>query len=214
LIHGELEAWILTGEPRSSLAEITGVNELVIEAYEIAFFDLRAKLAATSFILHTTIGTGFYEGFHLDDLAPIWKMVGYLRGRFSLAVTFQAFPGSRVRPWPAWYSASAEEQAGLIRACRRAILARCLPKYVTSIRQLKLLLQLQAAAEAEYEEEFGSTEPVVPPLTRATISQMLDLTETVEPFRGSTDSVTETAAATVELPVSWRRTRLQETLTG
>ena len=214
LIGAELESWLLTGEPRSSVAEITGVNELVIEAYEFAFFDVRSKLDAASFIMHTVIGPGFYEGFRRDDFASLWKTVGYMRGKYMLAVTLQAFPGTRARPWPDWYPASPEKQVRLMRACRRAILARCLPRNVSSARQLRLLLQLQAAAEADFEERYGPLKPLVPPLTRATISQMLDLTKTVEPVLSSTDSVTETGAATVDLTVSCRRTGLPETLTG
>jgi hypothetical protein len=196
------------------VAELSGVDEGVVEMYERCFFDVRQKLNVESYIVHVVIGPDVYQGFRLDNLPAIWKMIAYFRGKFSLAVTLQTFPGSRQRPWPAWYPASVEEQAGLIRVCRRAILARCLPRNVSSIRQLKLLLQLQAAAEANYEERFGSTEPVVLPLTSATISSALELDKTKEPVLSPIECWTENGAATAKLTESCRRTGLQETLTG
>jgi len=195
LVGAELESWILSGEPRSSVAEITGVNELVIEAYEFAFFDVRSKLDAASYIMHTVIGPGFYEGFRRDDFASFWKTIGYTLGKYMLAVTLQAFPGSRVRPWPSWYPASPQKQERLIRACRRAILVRCLPRDVSSIRYLKQLLQLQAAAEADFEERYGPLKPLVPPLTRATISSAIELGEPMEPVPSTTEFGTKTGLA-------------------
>jgi hypothetical protein len=213
-IGSELDSWLLTGEPRCSVAEITGVDEAVIEVYEQCFFDVREKLNVVSYVVHIVIGSDVYQGFRLDNLPAIWKMIAYFRGKFSLAVALQTFPGSRQRPWPEWYPASAEEQARLTRACRRAILARCLPRDVSSIRQLKLLLQLQAAAEADYKEEFGSTEPVVPPLTSATISSALELSKSSEPVPSTIECWTEDGAATAKLTESCRRNGLQEALTG
>jgi hypothetical protein len=214
LFGAELQSWILTGGPAPFVAEATGLDEQIVEAYSQCFFNVQPKLEASAYIVHNAIGPAVYEGFRLNDLPSIWKTIAYFRGRYSLAVTLQAFPGSRVRPWPDWFPASPERQARLILACRGAILARCLPRDFSSIRQLKLLLQLQAAAEADYQDRFGSTEPVVPPLTSATISQVLDLTETVEPVPSSTDSVRDTGAVTAKLTESCRRTGLQETLTG
>jgi hypothetical protein len=155
LIGGELEAWILTGEPPAAVAELSGFEVAVIEAYEACFFDVRSKLEAQSFVVHRVIGPGMYLGFRLDDLVPIWKMIAYFRGRFMLAVTLQAFPGSRVRPWPQWYQASPEEQAELIKACRRAIHTRCLPTDITSVKDFRLLLALRALREANNQEQYG-----------------------------------------------------------
>jgi hypothetical protein len=155
LIGGELEAWILTGEPTAAVAELSGFESPVIEAYEQCFFDVRPKLGAQSFVIHSVIGPGMYLGSSLDDVAPIWKMIAYFRGRYMLAVTLQAFPGSRVRPWPEWYKASPVEQAELIKACRRAIYTRCLPTDISSVRGYRLLLALQALLEANNEEQYG-----------------------------------------------------------
>ena len=92
LIGGELEAWILTGEPRPAVAELSGVDEPVIEAYEQCFFDVRPKLDAWSYIIHIVIGPGVYEGFRLDDLAPIWKTYRILsRSLFAGGDCFRRF---------------------------------------------------------------------------------------------------------------------------
>jgi hypothetical protein len=155
LIGGELEAWILTGEPPAAVAELSGFEVPVIEAYEACFFDVRPKLDAQSYIVQSVIGPGMYLGFRLDDMAPIWKMIAYFRGRYMLAVTLQAFPGSRVRPWPEWYKASPEGRAELIKACRRAISTRCLPTDISSVRSYRLLLALRALREANNDEQHG-----------------------------------------------------------
>jgi hypothetical protein len=155
LIGGELEAWILTGEPTTAVAELSSFEVPIIEAYEACFFDVRPKLGAQSFVVHRVLGRGMYLGFRLDDLAPIWKMIAYFRGRFMLAVTLQAFSGSRVRSWPEWYQASPEEQAELIKACRRAIYTRCLPTDITSVKDFRLLLALRSLREANHEEKYG-----------------------------------------------------------
>jgi hypothetical protein len=214
LFSAELQSWILTGEPAPFVAEVTGLDESVIAAYEQCFFDVRPKLEACSYIIHMAIGPGVYEGFSVNDLPSIWKTIAYFRGRFSLATAIQAFPGSRVRPWPDWFPASPERQARLIRACRGAILARCLPRNLSSVRYLKLVLQLQAAAEADYEEQYGSLEPFAPPLTSATISSAFDMGESNEPVPSATEYGTESGAPTAKLSESCRRTGLQETLTG
>ncbi len=155
LIGGELEAWILTGEPPAAVAELSGFEVPVIEAYEACFFDVRPKLDAQSYVVHRVIGPGIYLGFRQDDLAPIWKMIGFFRGRFMLAVALQTFPGSRVRPWPEWYKASPAEQADLIKACRRAIHTRCLPTDISSVRGYRILLTLRALREANNQEQYG-----------------------------------------------------------
>jgi hypothetical protein len=160
------------------------------------------------------IDPAVYEGFSVDDVAPIWKMVGYFRGRYSLAVTLQAFPGTRVRPWPDWFPASPERRARLVRACRRAIFARCLPRNIATTKYLRWLLQLQAAAEADYEEQYGSLEPFAPLLTSATISSAIDMGESNEPLPSTTECGTENGAPTAKLAESCHRTGLQETLTG
>jgi hypothetical protein len=214
LFSAELQSWILTGEPAPFVAEVTGLDEGVIAAYEQCFFDVRPKLEVWSYIIHMAIGPSVYEGFSLDVLAPIWKTIAYFRGRFSLAVTLQAFPGSRVRRRPDWFPASPARQARLIRVCRGAILARCLPRNVSSIKYLKVLLQLQAAAEADYQEQYWSLEPFAPPLTSATISSAFDMGESNEPVPSATECGTESGAATAKLTESCRRIGLQETLTG
>jgi hypothetical protein len=121
------------------------------------------------------IGAGLYKGFHVDDLAPIWKTVGYFRGRYALTVALRAFPGTQTRPWPQWYNASVEEQANLIRTCRLAILARCLPRDESRARYLKQLMNLQRSVEVDLEEYFERFEPLIPPLTSATIQSLFDI---------------------------------------
>jgi hypothetical protein len=198
LIHGELQAWILTGESTAAVAALSGVAEPVVEAFEKCFFDVRPKLTAWSYIIHNAIGPSVYEGFKLNDPVPAWKTIGFFRGKFSLAVTLQTFPGSRQRPWPAWYPASADERAALIRGCRRAILARCLPKDVSSIRQVKLLLQLQAGAEADYDERFGPLGATVPLLSSENMSPVIDVVERDEPVPNPTEASKVTIVATVQ----------------
>ena len=198
LIAAELEAWTLTGEPRPFVAEITGGNELVIEAYEFAFFDVRSRLEATSYIMHTVIGPGFYEGFRLDDLAPIWKMVGYFRGRYSLATALQAFPGSRIRPWPDWYKASPEEQARLIKACRGAVLVRCLSRDLSSVRDLKQIMELLSVLEAKREERSRPLGVAFPLLSSEDMSPAIEVVEREEPFPNQAQSLEVTIVATVQ----------------
>ena len=196
LIRSELEAWILTGEPVGDVAKLAGYGLDVVEAYEQSFFDVRHKLNAPSYVLHVVIGPGLYEGFHPDDLAPILKWVAYYRGRHMLATTLRAYPGSRGRPWPAWYPASAEEQDRLIRACRRAILARCIPREVSGAKQIRLILQLQAAAEADFQASPAPYGPLVSPLTGASVSEEPDGIRGINPVLSPVGTVIETRAAT------------------
>lgn len=197
-IGGELEAWILTGEPRPVVAEFSGLDEPVVEAYEKCFFDVRPKLEVWSYVIHIAIGPDVYEGFRLDDLPPIWKIIAYFRGRYSLAVTLQAFPGSRVRRWPDWYEASPEEQARLIEACRGAVLTRCLPRVLSSVRDLELILELLAALEARREERFKPLGAAVPLLSSEDMSPVVDMAERDELVPSPTQSSTVTNVATVK----------------
>ncbi len=198
LIGSELEAWILTGEPAPVVAELSGLDEPVVEAYEQCFFDVRPKLEAWSYVIHIAIGPDVYEGFRLDDLPPIWKTIAYFRGRYSLAVTLQAFPGSRVRRWPDWYEAWPEEQARLIEACRGAVLTRCLPRFLSSVRDLKLILELGAALEAKREELIRPLGAAVPLLSSEDMSPVVDMTERDKPVPSPTQSSTVTNVATVK----------------
>jgi hypothetical protein len=190
LIGGEVEAWVLTGEPTPVVAGLSGLDEPVVEAYERCFFDVRPKLEAWSYVIHIVIGPGVYEGFRLDDLPSIWKMIAYFRGRYSLAVTLQAFPGTRLRPWPDWYEASPEEQARLIEACRGAVLARCLPRVLSSAKDLELILELLAALEAKREEQFRPLGAAVPLLSSEDMSPVVDMAERDEPVPSPTQSST------------------------
>jgi len=190
LIGGELEAWILTGEPRPAVAEFGGFEEPVIEAYEQCYFDVRPKLDASSYIVHIVIGPGVYEGIQLDNLAPIWKFIAYFRGRYMLAVTLQAFPGTRIRPWPDWYEASPEEQASLIEGCRGAVLACCLPRVLSSAKDLKLILGLLRALEAKREERLRPLGAAVPLLSSEDMSPVADMAERDEPVPSPKQSST------------------------
>ncbi len=198
LIGGELEAWILTGEPTPVVAELAGLDEPVVEAYEQCFFDVRPKLEASSYIIHIAIGPDLYEGFRLDNLPPIWKLIAYFRGRYMLAVTLQAFPGTRIRPWPDWYEASPEERAMLIEACRRAVFTRCLGRVVSSVRDLRLVLELRAAFEAKHEERSRPLGAAVPLLSSEDLSPVVDMTETDEPVPSPTQPSTVTNVATAQ----------------
>jgi len=171
LIGGELEALILTGEPRPVVAEISGLDEPVVEAFEQCFFDVRPKLEAWSYIIHIVIGPGIYEGFRLDDLPPIWKTIAYFRGRYSLAVVLQAFPGSRVRPWPHWYEATPVERARLIAACRRAVLTRCVPPGSLRLKDLALLAKLKDAGR-QRQGPLAPEAPLVPTLDRTAMADL------------------------------------------
>ena len=197
LIGGELEAWILTGEPRSALAEVTGYEVPVIEAYEKCFYDVRPKLDASGYVNQILIGPGLRYGFHLDDLAPIWKLIAYHRGRYTLAVTLQAFPGSRVRPWPDWYPASPEHQAELIELCRRVVHVRCMPREVATIEEVILILKSAADAQAHYEKRYGPLGAAGPPPSSDDISPGVGMVETDEPAASPPQSSTGTVMGTV-----------------
>jgi len=192
LIGGELEALILTGEPRPVVAEISGLDEPVVEAYEQCFFDVRPKLEAWSYVIHIVIGPGIYEGFRLDDLPPIWKTIAYFRGRYSLAVVLQAFPGTRVRPWPDWYPATQSEQRALIAACKRMVYTRCLRLADMSPADLFRFLLLGKWLQDDQEADCVKLSGI------GAISKV-DVTSLIEPRTEDLDSIT---AASCSSPVS------------
>jgi len=198
LIAGEMGAWVLADEPISLIAKHCGLAEGVVETYEKCFFDARTRLEAKSYINHIVLGPSLYTGFDLENVPAIWRVVGYYRGRFSLAVALAAFPGSRVRRWPDWYEASPEEQAMLIEACRRAVFTRCLGRVVSSVRNLRLVLELRAAFEAKHEERSRPLGAAVPLLSSEDLSPVVDMTETDEPVPSPTQPSTVTNVATAQ----------------
>jgi hypothetical protein len=158
LIAGEMEAWVLADEPISLIAKHCGLAEGVVEAYEKCFFDARTRLEAKSYINHIVLGPSLYTGFDLEDLPAIWRVVGYYRGRFSLAVALAAFPGSRVRRWPDWYEATPAEQSRLVTRCKLAVMTRCIRiEELTPAELFRLLLLNERVQRESLEtEHIGS----------------------------------------------------------
>jgi hypothetical protein len=143
--RGELEAWILTGEPIEVAAERCGLAIPAAEAYEAAFVDVRARLGAPGYVLHTLIGPAVWLGFAPDDLPGIWKFFGYMRGRHALEVLMHVFPGPSPRPWPASFDVTPAERRRIIAACRGAVLTRCLGRPRPSRPRLRGLMDLRSA---------------------------------------------------------------------
>jgi hypothetical protein len=126
LVAAEVEAWVLSGSTQALIAERCGLPVEVIETYEKLFFDVRPRLEAASYILHTVIGRPILYGFSLDDLGSIWKFCAYMRGPYALDVLLFVFPGEKPRPWPSNFPATPAERSELIAACERMVWTRCL----------------------------------------------------------------------------------------
>jgi hypothetical protein len=198
LIAAELEAWVLAASRPEFIAERCGLSVEVVAAYEAVFFDVRPYLDATGYIFHRVIGRPITHGFSLSDLGSIWKFFGYMRGRHTLEVLLYTFPGHKTRSWPASFEASPDEKARLIEACRGAVFARCLPRVLSSVRDLKLILELVAGLEARREERFRPLGVAVPLLSSEDMSLVVDLAERDELVPSPTQSSTVTDLAPVK----------------
>jgi len=198
LIAAELEAWILAASHPEFIAERCNLSVEVVAAYEAVFFDVRPYLDATGYIFHRVIGRPITHGFSLDDLGSIWRFFGYMRGRHTLEVLLYTFPGREPRPWPASFRATPEEQARLIKACRGAVFARCLPRDLSSVRDLKQIMELLSVLEAKREERSRPLGVTFPLLSSEDMSPAIDVVERDEPVPSPTRSSEVTIVATLQ----------------
>jgi hypothetical protein len=173
-LRGELEAWILAGEPIEAVAERCGLPAAVSEAYAEVFFDVRHRLGAEDHVLQVLFGRELVSGFSLEDLPSLWRFFAFMRGPHALAVLLHVFPGSRRRPWPASFRASPEERRRIIAACRGAVLARCLRRSRPTILHLRRLLALQSLLRRATGDRDDLAGPVSPMMGPADLSALCE----------------------------------------
>lgn len=121
LVPGELEAWLLTGEPAELISGRCGLPADLIEAYEALFFNVSDRLEARDYIFTSVLIPTDVRPMTFDDHARIWKFFAYFRGRHTLDAMIQAFPPGTPRPWPeeADHSPAMKEQ--LVRLARMLV---------------------------------------------------------------------------------------------
>ncbi len=90
-----VEALLLAGEGDDSIAERTHIPADVIAAYASVFFDVRARLAQRSYILHQAINVNHDRPEH--EVGRAWKLLGY--GGGPLVVDFLAEGAGRMDDW-------------------------------------------------------------------------------------------------------------------
>ena len=80
----ELEARLLAGQGDGEIADRVGVDGAVIEAYAALFFDVRFAWRAPTGSSACVIGGRLYEGFNVQDIETVWKIVGFQCGPMVL----------------------------------------------------------------------------------------------------------------------------------
>ena len=92
--RSEVEARIIANQTPNEIMLRTGIDEKTIEAYEIAFYDVRDKLQYPSYVLHTLIGTALHRGLQERDYALVWKYMAHTFGPY----VFDAYLNQSVQP--------------------------------------------------------------------------------------------------------------------
>jgi hypothetical protein len=87
----ELQAWLLTREPVTIIAEETGLPSETIAAYSRFFFDLDRRLDARSFVVHQVIGPKIHYGLNPQDVGVIWRHYAYWLGPHVLRALLADF---------------------------------------------------------------------------------------------------------------------------
>ena len=89
--HGEaesfrpiVEAYLLSGDNRESIADAMRVNPQTIEWYEKVFYDVEAFRKHPMYVLTRLIGTMGKHGHGKLDEPALWKLVGYAGGPKAL----------------------------------------------------------------------------------------------------------------------------------
>jgi len=90
----ELEARLLAGETRESVAAKLGVRVKVVEWYELLFFNVSDRIKNTSYVLNQVMGPAVHRGLTDRQYDVLWKLLGYFCGPVAL----DAFVTSFVNP--------------------------------------------------------------------------------------------------------------------
>lgn len=85
-----MEARVLAGQAPADVALKAGVSPPAVAAYEAVFFDVRTRLGATDFVLHTLIGAPAAAW----DYARAWRFFGYVGGPVVLEEVLRMRSGS------------------------------------------------------------------------------------------------------------------------
>jgi hypothetical protein len=130
-----LEALVLADVPAAVIAGRLGVTAGAIAAYERTFFDVRASLEATDYILWTVIG--LVPGKLPADEGTVWRLVAYCGGVAALDFMMGIAPAAPCPEHPDQVAAFMDEQVrdrllrlGLVAAVTAPVDALSVPRWL------------------------------------------------------------------------------------
>ena len=151
-----VEARILAQETDLQIAATNRSPREVVAMYAAVFFDVRADLDRTEFILHSVFGDDLYGGLEGRDYGIMWKLLGYFGGPDVIdAMTRRMISPTRTRGAAGVPQFFRQVVFGVLK--ERAAIAG-LTAQVNSHSNLPLIgafaeyLQLEQATEAEASE--------------------------------------------------------------
>jgi hypothetical protein len=86
----EVEAWLLAAQTDHEIADRFDLLPEAVALYERLFFDVRARLDATSYILHTVIGPIIPPGRNVPDRTRLQKLLAVRGGPAVLEAVLNA----------------------------------------------------------------------------------------------------------------------------
>jgi len=79
-----IEARILAGESNQEIADKLGTEPDIIDAYANTFFDVRAKLQNTDYVVNVVMADAVTRGLQERHYDLLWKLLGYRGGQHVL----------------------------------------------------------------------------------------------------------------------------------
>ena len=79
-IKAELEARILANQSIRAISATMGISQEVIAVFEAMFFDVRGRLAAQDWVMHSVLGSTIDPAWKPHDVMRAWREIGYLFG--------------------------------------------------------------------------------------------------------------------------------------
>ncbi len=147
-----VEALLLAGEGDDSIAGRCGIPADVVAAYADVFFDVRARLAQRSYILHQAINVNHDRPEH--EVGRAWKLLGY--GGGPLVVDFLAEGAGRMDDWGMIGPAAPQGRHARLR--RMVVAALTLDFDAASARRLDPLIR--SLEEADERASAAETTPI------------------------------------------------------
>lgn len=89
----DLEARVIANQLPHLIAKRTGLMVEAVDAYELAFYDVRDKLEFTGYVLHTLLGTAMHRGLQERDYPLVWKYLAHTYGPY----VFEAYLNQSVK---------------------------------------------------------------------------------------------------------------------